>query len=67
VETEKTSWKDETMKELEVIEGYNKFMRSMDTADKMVHYYTCCRKKHEMDQEIPVVFDAVGCFRQFHI
>jgi hypothetical protein len=31
-------------KKPELIQGYNKFMQGVDTADQMVHYYPFCRK-----------------------
>ena len=42
--TEKNNWKGETVKKSEIIEEYNKFMRGVDRADQILHFYPCCRK-----------------------
>jgi hypothetical protein len=65
-ETARENWKGEKMKKLKIIKT-NKFMQYMDRADKILHYYPCCRKNCEMDIEICVPYATYGCPKQFHI
>ena len=42
--TEKKKRKGETMTKQEVIQDYNKFMRGVNRANQILHYYTCFGK-----------------------
>jgi hypothetical protein len=44
VETEKKNGKGGTMKKLEIIQDYNKFVRGMGRADQILLCYPSCRK-----------------------
>lgn len=44
VETEMKNRKDRTMKKLEIIQDYNRFMQVVDRADQILHHFPCCRK-----------------------
>jgi hypothetical protein len=48
VETEMENLRDETLKNPEIIQDYNKLMQGVDREYQILHYYLCCRKNHEM-------------------
>jgi hypothetical protein len=67
VETEIENWRDETLKELEIIQDYNKFMQGVDREYQILHYYPCCRKTMKYDEEFVFFFATFCCPKHFHV
>ncbi|PSN46446.1 PiggyBac transposable element-derived protein 4 [Blattella germanica] len=44
VESEKTNRNSEKISRTEIIEDYNVYMKGVDRANQMLHYYPCSRK-----------------------
>jgi hypothetical protein len=65
VETENRNRIDEKIKKPELIQGYNKFMRGVDTADQIMHYYTFCRKTVKWTKKFVSLLLEMAA--QFHI
>jgi hypothetical protein len=62
VETENRNQKGENVKS-EIIDGYNKFMKGMNRAYQILHYYPHSRQPMKWTETFYVMFATKGCHK----
>ena len=61
------NWRDETLKNPEIIQDYNKLMQGVVREYQILHYYLCCRKTVKCDKKFVFFLATRGCPKQFHV